>query len=691
MKIYILILFSIVSSGNAKLYPQSDTAMQTDTTVFRKDFQEEILLEDQKTEDEDSKLLDFLEDLRHNPYDLNKVTREQLERIPFLNSVIAKKITDHRNDIKFFNSKRELLKVEGMSDELYERIKIYLIVRQTSRDILIDESGRKYKVTELVAKSNIKLRFRSRLMQDIQQKKGYLNGKYEGTKQKIYNQFNIKYRTPEYDLEANFTAEKDGGEKNLTDFASGFIQLKNYKFIKDAVAGDYSLNFAQGLALWSGLSFSKGIDAVSPLKKRGKGIDGYGSVSEVQFFRGVAAKINFKNLNFNLFYSDNYYDASVDTASDEISGFYYDGLHRTSSEIKRNNSVREKLFGSRITYESGSFRLGSTWWTSKFSRSVKRDSTKKLYSFSGMNADMIGGDYDFIYKNINFYGEFARSQSGSVASINSLQITFLKFADVLFTYRDYPKEFAPVHSFGFGERNGETNNEAGFYAGLTLRPVRGLLINSYFDQFKFAYRTYFNPVPITGNDYVANIEWRAAKGLVLNLKYKNENKEDTRTIKNEFGRDVKKIDSRNQLNARVGFIYQVTDRFRLRSRFEYVNVDYKIYGGDNKGMLFFSDIRILPFTGLVFDTRFIFFDTDKYDSRIYEYESDIKGVMSNVSLYGKGRRWYVLLKYKPFPFADLSVKYAETYFNGARSIGTGNDEIKGDVNNRLSFSLDISF
>ena len=63
--------------------------------------------------------------------------------------------------------------------------------------------------------------------------------------------------------------------------------------------------------MWSLQAFSKGINAVNPIKKKGKGIDGYGSVNEVQFFRGGAAKLNFKNFDLNLFYSDNYYNASV--------------------------------------------------------------------------------------------------------------------------------------------------------------------------------------------------------------------------------------------------------------------------------------------------------------------------------------------------------------------------------------------
>ncbi|MCY7361301.1 MAG: hypothetical protein LH629_04415, partial [Ignavibacteria bacterium] len=287
--------------------------------------------------------------------------------------------------------------------------------------------------------------------------------------------------------------------------------------------------------------------------------------------------------------------------------------------------------------------------------------------------------------------EFARSQTGSFASINAMQITFFRFADILFSYRNYPMDFAPVHSSGFGEKSGNTINERGFYAGISIKPIKGIYINSYFDQFEFPYRTYSEPVSTSGNDFLTNIEWRAGKGIILNLKYKSENKEESRDTKDEFGRDIKRIDNRNQLNVRAGFIYQMTDGFRFRSRFEYVNVDYDKFGGDNKGTLFYSDARIIPFDNLSLIFRYIIFNTDNYDSRIYEFENDIEGVMSNIALYGKGRRMYFILNYEPLPNINISGKYAETYLDGVKSIGSGNDEIFNNINNRFSIGAEIQF
>lgn len=691
MKTYKVLIFFCISISSSDLLSRTDSLeLKTDTTDLRNSINEEILLEETEQDEEDSGLLDELENLKRNPYDLNKVTYSQLESLPFINSVTAKKIIEYRTEHGYFYSKRALLKVKGITSELYEKIKFYLIVKRSNMDILIDESGKVYNSIQLIKKPDLQSRLRSRLLQDLQPKDGFLNKKYEGSRIKLYSQLYFKYSGPAYNLESDITLEKDAGEKNLSDFTSAYLKVSGLKFINKFIAGDYILNFGQGLAMWSLQAFSKGIDAVNPIKKKGKGTGGYGSVNEVQFFRGSSAEFSLNHFQINAFYSDNYYDASSNITKDNISSFYYDGYHRTSSEIERKNSVKEKLGGGRVMYQRGSMNFGVTYWTSRFSKPVLPDTLKNTIKFSGSNAEMTGADYDFILKNMNFFGEFARSQTGSIASINGIQFTFFRIADLIFSYRNYPEDFSPVHSFGFSER-GETYNERGFYAGIKFRPVKGLIINGYFDQYNFPYRTYFNPVPTSGNDFLANAEWRAAKGLLINFKYKNESKENSGATQDEFGRDVIKIDSRNQLNFRTGFIYQNTVNFRFRSRFEFVNVNYENYGGDNKGYLFFSDIRIIPLPGLTVDTRFIFFNTDNYDSRIYEFENDIQGVMSNIPLYGKGRRWYLLIKYKPFSFAGLSAKYAETFLDGVKSIGSGYDRISGDINNRLSAGLELGF
>jgi hypothetical protein len=681
-------------AGSRFLSAGTDTLkVVPDTTDLNSYNNVEKLFENSMEDTEDSKLLDKIDYMKDNPVELNSASLSDLEEIPFMTTIIAKKIIDYRAKNRF-KSKRELLKIEGITDDFYDKIKVFVFARNSKTDYVKDESG--YVTNESSTRAsnlfnNLDIRLRSRVQQDLQTRAGFLNGQYPGSKQKVYNRLTGIYTGKDYQLGSNVTLEKDAGETNYADFSSAYFELKNWKFVKRAVVGDYVLNFGQGLGLRTSLSYSKGSEAVSVVKKDDHAIESYRSTNEVQFFRGAATNISYKNYDFYVFYSNNYFDASVDTTLNEVSSFYFEGYHRTLSEQNRQNSGKEKFAGGRVLADYGFLRLGATYWNSTFSKTITADSSRQLYNFSGNSANMMSVDYDVVYKNINFFGEVARSQASSVAGLGAVQVNFQGFADLIILYRNYPENFTPVHSFGFGENNGNTQNEVGFYTGLTLRPIKGLVLNTYFDQFKFPYRSYFNPVPTSGNDFLATVEYKVNRNLTLNFKYRDKNKEESRTIQDEFGRDVKKIDNRNQMNFRIGFDYDISKSVRTRTRYEYVMVKYDDYGGNNKGYLFYSDLKASLMKNLSASTRFMVFQTEDYDSRVYEFEDDLKGVMSNVGLYGNGTRWYVMLAYRPWPYAEINAKYSATYLDGVTAIGTGNDLIQGNINNRLNLGIEISF
>jgi hypothetical protein len=85
------------------------------------------------------------------------------------------------------------------------------------------------------------------------------------------------------------------------------------------------------------------------------------------------------------------------------------------------------------------------------------------------------------------------------------------------------------------------------------------------------------------------------------------------------------------------------------------------------------------------------FETDSYDSRIYEYEDDLPHAFSNPPLYGRGVRWYLILRYEIFSKVSLATKYSQTIKEGVTTIGSGLDEIEGNTQSLLSMQLDVRF
>ena len=688
-----MVIFNFIFIPAAGCYAQSDSLISiADTTDLINNSSSDNLLENIPLDTEDPKLIDFIDNITENPFDLNSASQKELESIPYLNTFTAGKIIELRRKKGGFKSKKDILRAEGMTGELYADVGQFLFVKNSPVDYLVDENDNILKEKPLVKNilfPNMNFVFRSRFEQSLQPGAGYLDGTYLGSRARIYNQLTSKYSCKEYSLEGSITLEKDAGERSLTDFSSIYFKLSNFKFIKEAVIGYYSLNFGQGLALWSPIAYSKGNITVDPVKKRCTGIEGYNSLNEVLYFRGPAAHLNFNRYNIFVFYSDHFIDATLDTSIDEASGIYKNGYHRTTSEINRENSVKETLSGARINYDDDILRFGITYWDSRFSKQFKADSTAQYYSFSGDYANMMSFDYDFLFRNMNFYGEIANSHNGAIAGLANVQMTFTGIANIVFSYRNYAKDFMPLHSYGFGNNN--TQNETGFYAGIQFKPLKGLSVNTYYDIFKYPYRTYYTPLPTNGNDFLLHARYHFNSNLTLELKYKNENKEELRTIKDINNRNADVIDTRNQINLRTGFEYRITNNFRIRSRVEYVYTGYKYYGGDNKGIIFYTDARFVPINNLITNIRIIYFQTDSYDSRIYQNEDDIKGIMANPALYGKGTRWYIALRYLLNNFFEINAKYSETNYENVTTVGSGNDLINGNIDNKLSLGVDVKF
>jgi hypothetical protein len=76
---------------------------------------------------------------------------------------------------------------------------------------------------------------------------------------------------------------------------------------------------------------------------------------------------------------------------------------------------------------------------------------------------------------------------------------------------------------------------------------------------------------------------------------------------------------------------------------------------------------------------------------VYEYENDLRGVFANLALYGKGWRWYLLMRWRVADIISFSAKYAETRKEGVASLGSGLTEILGDVDNRIGVQVEINW
>ncbi len=642
---------------------------QIDTTYNQLD-DLDLLLEDISEENEDSQIIDLIEYYINNPIRINTTSIRELQNLPYLDYAAAKAIIRHRNLQGGIYSFDQLENIEGVSDEIIQKIIPFLLLGDEENISFFEAISRRFE--------NIKFLYRSRTQSDIQERKAFSENKYDGSKYKFYNRLQINANNK---LKAGLLIEKDPGEKSFTDFYVFNIMIENADFVKKIILGDFIYEFGQGLALWGPYSFSKSSDAIGSVVRNGRLSTPYLSADENQFFRGGAVNIEYYNFSFSTFFSYHFLDASIDTNTNKINSLIIDGYHRNTNEINRKDLVKETTFGSSLNYSIiPDFRIGFLYYKSRFDKEFTVnsifDNENSIYEFASLS-------YTAAIDQLFLAGEFAYNFT-SVASINNAELFIDKNLSLLFSFRNFPGNYYSPHGSSFGEK-GTAQNEVGFYSGLSLKTNFGNF-NLYFDQFNYPLHSDSYLFSSNGNEFLLYYIYKFLPNTELRLRYRNEYKDQLEIIDNEYG-----LSKRRTENLRGEILYKPSKNIWMKTRIEYVNLSPTIETDKEDGFLISQDIKCTPFSKLLLYGRFTLFQTESYNSRLYVYENDLLGIMSNPALFGEGLRWYIMAKYSTNFGLDLSLKYSELYKPNEQSIGSGDSEIKGNLDNKFSIQLDFKF
>ncbi|HEY6950793.1 MAG TPA: helix-hairpin-helix domain-containing protein, partial [Bacteroidota bacterium] len=168
----------------------------------------ETILENSTRDVEDSQFAETLFEVSQSPIDLNSASESDVRQIPGIDPLLAARIVTYRNQHPFV-SVDELLLVEGVDPELYRRIRGFLRVT--------DDRDR-------IQGGALSLHYTGRTIRDLQLRRGFRDGIYQGNPYKIYNKLVARYTIGSlYSVEAGGLTEKDPGEKKVTDFSAGYL------------------------------------------------------------------------------------------------------------------------------------------------------------------------------------------------------------------------------------------------------------------------------------------------------------------------------------------------------------------------------------------------------------------------------------------------------------------------------------
>jgi len=157
-----------------------------------------------------------------------------------------------------------------------------------------------------------------------------------------------------------------------------------------------------------------------------------------------------------------------------------------------------------------------------------------------------------------------------------------------------------------------------------------------------------------------------------------------------IGLEAKEFSERYRQQFRFEMVFSVSSNLQLKNRIEYNSYSLRKNSFNEKGWLFFQDVKYKPEQNISLYGRIIFFKSDSFNSAIYEFENDLPGIMSNLAMYGEGFRWYLLMKIKLLNALNLSFKYSETTKPKEKSLSSGTSEIFSNVDNNFHLQLEFA-
>ncbi|MHB8580221.1 MAG: ComEA family DNA-binding protein [Ignavibacteriaceae bacterium] len=618
--------------------------------------------------------IDYFENLINNPIDLNTAGISDIQSIPYMDLYTAEIIIKQRESYGPFFSKAELYFIKGIPSDLIDKILPFINVE------LKDQTNKKFNVQKYIPipkTRTLKLNFKSRIIEDLQPRRGFIENKFAGSPYHISNKLRLSYGNH---YQAGLLEEKDAGETSLTDFTSFHLEIKNFNVLDYLIIGDYQIQFGYGLAVSRGYGLSKGAEAILPGAKKKFSSVPYSGSNENNFFRGLTGSISIKGFNFTGFISKNRFDAKVDSFNNSILSVPLDGLHRTTDELSSVDKSSETLLGFSTSYSYHDIAtLGILFYNSNFEYPFNPSS---IYHKSGSTFNYYSLFYNFYFENVSLSGESA-FDSKSISSFVTIQIAADRDFIFVTSLRNYPYDYINLHGSGFGERAGYTNNEFGFYSGFKWRTPVGT-INFYYDQFRFPYATADNPLPSNGNEFLFDFASRLSKQIDIRFRIRREKKEISQNNLN-----LKYSVTGLKYLSKFELVFQLTNQFKLRGIFSYNNFNLPGANHLEDGFLVSQEINYNPLRRLNLITRLSFFNAASINTAIYEYENDMAGFLSGNIYTGEGSRWYFICRYEIYNYLNLSIKYSETFKPNVKSLSSGYSMIYGNLDNR--FGLQIEF
>lgn len=647
--IFIFLLFSFYHSSSQYYNPENL----------------EQLIEKISTEENANISLETIENFILNPLDLKNSTVKQIAEIPAVSFDLAVRI-------KKLISQFPLINYQAIKDSLFLSDELfYLLTLTTFMSSTVTESDKK----------SINLDTRARFQTLLNKIKGFEDGKFLGSPYDSYLRIRANYDF----IQAGVLFSKDIGEKNLTDFVAGYLKLKLQGF--EITLGDFNIYSGMGNILWNKNSFGKGAETIYPAVSFNSGSNGYLSSVESDFFRGISVSYDLnisKNIIFknSAWFSSRKLSGSLDQTNDTVTSVYSTGLFRTESEINKRNIFSESIIGFKSEISGDKLIIGLSGFLYEYDKFINSSSRAVFYGNKGYLGSLY---YLYSLGETRLIGELSVDNNSNPAFRTAINRAYNNIEFVL-NFRFFDDKFRSPFGFNFGD-SPDVNNESGIYTGLKWKPSKVLRISTYFDFFRSLANTFFIPYFKNGQDFFIQAEWHIDNVSDLRFRLNYESKTDN--ISDDTGN--KYYIQKAKYYSRIEYLRTLNKTLQIRMRTYFNFVNFADIEPSEIGFASSLEIIYKPVPELTIQGRITKFETDSYESAIWQFESPAPGYIYSKALYNEGWRAFISLSYHFFDFLSTDIFVSITTKNNVANLGSNLNQISGNQEKKIVLQFAFNF
>lgn len=620
-----------------------------------------------------------------HPIDLNKTNADELRQLPFLSEAEIQGILQHRQKFGEYVVVQELQSVSMLREQTLEWLKYMVKVQY---DVFEDHTSWINRIQ--TGKHEVWIT----TDRDFPLRKGYEQDEkgmvpYAGSPWYRAVRYRFSYGRK---LTFGYAGELDAGEAargntGVFDFHSAHVMVRDWRWLKAAVIGDYQVSVGQALTFSTGMGLGKSAFVLN-LHRANDPLRAYRSLGESGFLRGAAFTLGRKSIQATCWFAHQKVSAGLDTSQNEqqIASIAYSGLHRTANELAQRKQLRQQYSGFHAEWNRQSLRLGITQVFRSYSAAMPpSDKPYSHYRWSGQYHMVTGVSGAVQWKQSHWFGELTRSGNGGTAWLAGCNAALHPKVDVAMLIRSFEPHFQPMNNNAFRHFSDGTN-EQGCYVGISMKPYKRNTLNMYADLFRSPWIRYLVDGPSRGVDLFTEWQYAPSKTHLYYARFRYVMQQQNASL--ESSKTDVLMDEHKWI-IRLHLQYPFSEYWSGKTR-----VEHAVYQHQQRfhGSMIFQEVQFHPLhKRYAVSMRYSLFAVEDFNARLYATEQDVLYHSTVPVFQHSGVRWYVLAHWKVTQHIDAWVKYAQTRYADMQTIGSGNETINGNSLKELRAQMRYTF